>query len=323
MKKRIMGIALAATMVMAGMTGCGGKKTDADNIGEVIDSMSDEELESAILDKADELDSEDDEETNNTANDVKYEPTDEIMNAGFSSGLIQINNEVFQQGGYITVEELYEQYSDKYDFAYGDGTYEENKDYLVEYKDDFEKDHMNKMILTPKYGNTQNRIVVYVSNMTNPDNKIPVSDAQVFSCDAYTDDISCVDVDTPLWTPGGFSSRTNEISAFWHQPDDQESFNEDLSVNDLIQLLESRGYENTTDADDNVIKYIMFYDDYESAAGKFANLSDSNQIDLYVKGNPNLANKTPIYRVSFYIDPNTDKISYMKYDIYIAGDSES
>ena len=57
MKKRIMGIALAATMVMAGMTGCGGKKTDADNIGEVIDSMSDEELESAILDKADELDS--------------------------------------------------------------------------------------------------------------------------------------------------------------------------------------------------------------------------------------------------------------------------
>lgn len=37
---------------------------------------------------------------------VEYTPTDEIKNAQLSSGLIQIGNDVFRNGGYYTVGQL-------------------------------------------------------------------------------------------------------------------------------------------------------------------------------------------------------------------------
>lgn len=48
---------------------------------------------------------------------VEFEPTDEIINADLRSGKIQILDDVFQTGGYITIDEFIQQYGEKYDFT--------------------------------------------------------------------------------------------------------------------------------------------------------------------------------------------------------------
>ena len=129
MKKRIMSMVLLSAILLGCMTGCGEEKKTPDNIEDAINSMSDEELESAIIDGANKIDSENtnSEDTTEQPEEIVYEATDEIINASLDSGLIQINNDVFQQGGYMTVAELAAQYSDKYEITYKDGTYEHRR----------------------------------------------------------------------------------------------------------------------------------------------------------------------------------------------------
>ena len=46
-----------------------------------------------------------------------YTPATEIMNADFHSGLIQIGDDIFHNGGYYTVNQFIEQFGDKYDMS--------------------------------------------------------------------------------------------------------------------------------------------------------------------------------------------------------------
>lgn len=46
-----------------------------------------------------------------------YNPTKEILSADFSSGLIQIGNDVFHLGGYLTVAQFISEYGDRYDMS--------------------------------------------------------------------------------------------------------------------------------------------------------------------------------------------------------------
>lgn len=279
MKRKIIGIMTAVVMTAASLTGCSIKPTS---------HTSEEE---------------------SASDKVMYKPTEKIMQADFESGLIQINNDVFQQGGYITVEELYEQYAEKYEFAYEDKPYEEAKNDPLEF-DDYEFDNYC-LLLTPKYGESQNKVAVCVTNMTNPDESIPLSEAQVINCDAYTD--MGTDVYTPLWTPKGFSSKMRNDYGWWHQPEDQKAFNHDLSVDNLIKLLESEGYENATDDKDSPFDSSMFFADMENAINQFAEIpGNKRQIELFVKGSPNLAGRAPTFNYEFEIDPDTDTICYAK-----------
>ena len=50
---------------------------------------------------------------------VEYVPTDEIRNASLSSGLIQIGNDVFRNGGYYTVGQLMKEMEGKYELQGG------------------------------------------------------------------------------------------------------------------------------------------------------------------------------------------------------------
>lgn len=54
--------------------------------------------------------------------------SDEIKNAIFTSGLIQMYNDVFQQGGYVTLADLVEKLGDSYTISNVYGEYEEIKD---------------------------------------------------------------------------------------------------------------------------------------------------------------------------------------------------
>ena len=49
--------------------------------------------------------------------DKLYNPTKEILSAGFSSGFIQIGNDVFRLGGYLTVDQFISEYNDRYDMS--------------------------------------------------------------------------------------------------------------------------------------------------------------------------------------------------------------
>lgn len=140
--------------------------------------------------------------------EVKLAMTDEIKNAALGSGLVQLNNDIFQRGGYMTAADLVEKYKESYDITYNcpigyvmseAGTYDECKDYLLEYHDEFFEsrtyigrhwaERENSMggvygggcyylKLTPKTGNSAS-VIAYVVNAVSPDEKITLDRAIV------------------------------------------------------------------------------------------------------------------------------------------------
>lgn len=117
MKKKLKRIiaGVMAVFLCFGMTGCGSeKKTDNANIEDSVNSMS-EKIESAISDNNTVNDSENSEEVSESTVEDAYEPSEEIINAELSSGLIQIGNDIFRNGGYITVNDFISEYGDNFD----------------------------------------------------------------------------------------------------------------------------------------------------------------------------------------------------------------
>lgn len=47
-----------------------------------------------------------------------YTVSDEIKNADLSSGLVQLNGDIMQVGGYIKTSDFYAKYADEYNFVY-------------------------------------------------------------------------------------------------------------------------------------------------------------------------------------------------------------
>lgn len=100
MKRRIMSIVMASVMVMSGMTGCGDKKKDTDNIEDAINSMSEKEIEAAILDNAAKIDSE-----NGISETTEPQPEEidpfETLNVTFSG--TAPHSQIEYSGGYSYV----------------------------------------------------------------------------------------------------------------------------------------------------------------------------------------------------------------------------
>ena len=126
MKKRILSALLAMAMVLS-VAGCesnsGTEDIDFDEIGEKIENMSDDELENAVIDGVEKLENLGEADTTTTAQteavpeEESYEPLQEIIDADFSDGLVQIGDDIFRMGGYMTVNDFVEQYGDKYDMT--------------------------------------------------------------------------------------------------------------------------------------------------------------------------------------------------------------
>lgn len=95
--------------------------------------------EQEIEDKLNELDENADNEDNVTDDDASgtnsnselemavYTVSDEIKNADLSSGLVQLNGDIMQVGGYIKTSDFYAKYADEYSFVYCDGGHYEDK----------------------------------------------------------------------------------------------------------------------------------------------------------------------------------------------------
>ncbi|HOA00279.1 hypothetical protein [Ruminococcus sp.] len=133
MKKftKIAAFVFAVCLGATAMTACGDSKDDKKTDDKKpkassIDDMDEEDLEAALnkLDEetSKELAKEKEEATEaetepTTAAEIVYEPTEEIKNASFRSGYIQIGDTVFRNGGYITVSDFVDKYGDKFDMS--------------------------------------------------------------------------------------------------------------------------------------------------------------------------------------------------------------
>lgn len=305
MKRKVMSMAMAAAMITVCLTGCGEKKTG--NIEDALNSMSDEQLESAALAGASKTDT-----ASSKADKVVFEPTEEILNADLSSGLIQIYDDVFRQGGYQTVEEFVKQNSDKYDFEYRypnsnvtckTSPYEECKDYLLKYSDSISEDflHSNSLVLTKK-NNPEIKIRAFVANLTNKDEKITLDKAQVVYFSPY---LTIFSDKVPAWASMGFSiCKNGSNNGNWSVPKDIKSLNEQYTVKSLIELLETKGYQKDID--------ISSQNDKVYNAVESFNIINVN---VYVLGEPNLVGERPEYHYKFSFNENTDKLSTVRFDL--------
>ena len=131
-KLKTIGAAMLAAAMCASLAGCAKEEEKP----KLTESNIESHLESVFGNNSNNNPPSQDSTTSES--EIKYEMTDEIKNAALDSGFIQINNEVFQQGGYITVADFVEKYKDSYDITYESsglkkGTYEDCKEFLVEY----------------------------------------------------------------------------------------------------------------------------------------------------------------------------------------------
>ena len=131
---RITALVFALCLSAAVMTGCGDSNNDKKAVNETSKASPAEDKEEKELDEAlDKLEQETAEELEKekqaaesaaaeseaepVVEEIKYEATEEIKNASFRSGYIQIGDTVFRNGGYITVADFVEKYGDKYDMS--------------------------------------------------------------------------------------------------------------------------------------------------------------------------------------------------------------
>ena len=283
----------------------------AGDIGDLddLDDIDEKDVENAL----DSLAAEEDESSDETSAEPQAMPTSEIPSAAMSSGLVQIGNDIFQLGGKITVAELYEQYSDKYDFAYGDGTYEENKDNLLEY--DVGGDNimltnkpwytMYRLTLTPK-GSSKNRIAVYPVNLTDPNGKVTLENSYVAWAEELDDeyDVGC---NTPAWLPHGLLTRLNQL-IYKHDVDDCVSA-EEITAANIASFFEQNGMSSDSEISisGSYLSYVYTKPSAENA-GRYGVSSDGSAYCGSMLGNATPMGLTPLYSLRITIDPNTDKM---------------
>lgn len=293
----------------------------AGDIGDLddLDDIDEKDVENAL----DSLAAEEDESSDETSAEpqaMPTEPSSEITSAAMSSGLVQIGNDIFQLGGKITVAELYEQYSDKYDFAYGDGTYEENKDNLLEY--DVGGDNimltnkpwytMYRLTLTPK-GSSKNRIAVYPVNLTDPNGKVTLENSYVAWAEELDDeyDVGC---NTPAWLPHGLLTRLNQL-IYKHDVDDCVSA-EEITAANIASFFEQNGMSSDSEISisGSYLSYVYTKPSTENA-GRYGVSSDGTVYTGSMTGEATPTGLTPLYSLRMTIDPNTDKMHDVKLEL--------
>jgi len=251
--------------------------------------------------------------------------TDEIKKAAFDSGLIQINNEVFRQGGYITVAELVEKYKDTYDITYEDGTYEERKDYLLEYKkpnDSFGSyDRSGQLLgnilkLTPKTGSNKElrSIDAVICNFTSPEEKITIDKGIVigynFAYGPVTSSGSSARTVHSAWLPQGvgLTSTLNHEKNLREIPDGLKEANENYTLKSFTELLNQQGFSLSENLPGSFREGKA--EEYDK---KYKKVSNSNYIQAYSVGETNLFGVKPVYEYTIFFDSNTDKMSETRF----------
>ncbi len=319
---------VAAAMLAACMCICAcacGSGTESVDIEDKINNMDEDDIADAIEDYVSDADVSTTEKTEPVQSEptdtsvtepvqtepavytVSPDPSEEIVNAEFSSGLVQMDNFVFQTGCYITADELVAQFADTHDAVYmkgyadTEGAYEDRKDYLVKYEERPWENNVPRykyesyfITFTPKEGTVGREFKAFVVNMTNPDEKITLDKAQVYSCE-FIPKRNQINPEYLEWVPMGFGGNNYSING---EVPEQNTMNETCSRSDFINGLNENGY---------VESYYVGEKSYKSAG------EDCFIVCVY--GEKNLAGLYPVFSYSFRFDPNTDKLESVSFSL--------
>lgn len=221
--------------------------------------------------------------------------SDEIVNADLDSCLIQINNEVIKQGGYMTVKEFVEAYGDHCTFYYQRQPYEETKEYLVPYLDNIAySDHA--LEVATEVGDSF-RLVI--ANCTSPDEKVTVEEAIVIKCENF------MGSHCPIWSPKGWAATDFSLG---FKKYDLTSTNKNYSLKDFPDFLKSEGIEEYV-WDEGISEFYrdIFPPCTLENCKKYVR-GDTDGFAFYTAGEPNLFGARPIFKYWIFFDTNTDKM---------------
>ena len=312
------------------------KTADADKPNTAVQTDTQGEVnEQEIEDKLNELDENADNEDNVTDDDASgtnsnselemavYTVSDEIKNADLSSGLVQLNGDIMQVGGYIKTSDFYAKYADEYSFVYCDGGhYEDKKGEMLNYRvgaDNYfggEWWDSYYMTLIPKVEPQGDEITVYVANLTNPDGQVSLADSYVVWAEETP---MSNDIYTPAWIPTGMPTRlcydvtsTKKLDKIYDNIDDYSA----RSVQDMLASQGISKGENSISG--NYLSYVYSQGDM-SMDGTYCVNSDTDPdvFVAYVAGEKNAAGLTPLYRYHFAFDTNSKKLYESR--MYLAG----
>ncbi len=310
MKKNIKPIIAAVLAAMCtALAGC--ESSDPENMNEKDFESAVKDLESYVQssDKASAKSGKNSKsskpEENSEPEEITYAPTDEIKNADFNSGLVQMNNEVFRQGGYVTVAEFVEKYKDAYDITYKDGTYEERKDYLLEYRKPSIGRSVNSnytLLLTPKLGGdpSAHAITVKIGNATSPDEKITLDKGIVLSLEVCPINDRYRKNHISIWGAHGMCLSGNNFNNSdydrWEKPDGITSELDGRTKKQIEEYLDGLGVKTVE------FSTILPFDEYET-------FREKDRPIVYAVGETNLFGVRPVFAYSFNYDSDTDKLS--------------
>lgn len=312
------------------------KTADADKPNTVVQTDAQREVnEQEIEDKLNELDENTDNKDNVTDDDASgtnsnselemavYTVSDEIKNADLSSGLVQLNGDIMQVGGYIKTSDFYAKYADEYSFVYCDGGhYEDKKGEMLNYRvgaDNYfggEWWDSYYMTLIPKVEPQGDEITVYVANLTNPDGQVSLADSYVVWAEETP---MSKDIYTPAWIPTGMPARLSSDVLSTKKLDEIYDNIDNYSAQSVQDMLASQGIskgENSISG--NYLSYVYSQGDM-SMSGTYCVNSDTDPdvFVAYVAGEKNAAGLTPLYRYHFAFDTNSKKLYESR--MYLAG----
>ena len=312
------------------------KTADADKPNTAVQTDAQGDVnEQEIEDKLNELDENADNEDNVTDDDASgtnsnselemavYTVSDEIKNADLSSGLVQLNGDIMQVGGYIKTSDFYAKYADEYSFVYCDGGhYEDKKGEMLNYRvgaDNYfggEWWDSYYMTLIPKVEPQGDEITVYVANLTNPDGQVSLADSYVVWAEETP---MSKDIYTPAWIPTGMPARLSSDVLSTKKLDEIYGNIDDYSAQSVQDMLASQGIskgENSISG--NYLSYVYSQGDMSMSETYCVNSdTDPDVFVAYVAGEKNAAGLTPLYRYHFAFDTNSKKLYESR--MYLAG----
>ena len=312
------------------------KTADADKPNTAVQTNAQGEVnEQEIEDKLNELDENADNADNVTDDDASgtnsnselemavYTVSDEIKNADLSSGLVQLNGDIMQVGGYIKTSDFYAKYADEYSFVYCDGGhYEDKKGEMLNYRvgaDNYfggEWWDSYYMTLIPKVEPQGDAITVYVANLTNPDGQVSLADSYVVWAEEKP---MSKDIYTPAWIPTGMPARLSSDVLSTKKLDEIYDNIDDYSAQSVQDMFASQGItkgENSISG--NYLSYVYSQGDMSMSGTYCVNSStDPDVFVAYVAGEKNAAGLTPLYRYHFAFDTNSKKLYESR--MYLAG----
>jgi len=234
MKRRSI-IAMAAALCICGsFAGCGSSSSSSESTAKSTNTATNAGTTSDQTDSTETVTNGDttEAESENKASSLSYSPSQEIINADIHSGMIQIGNDVFRNGGYTTFGEFLDKYGDKYDIKAIKGSYDD-----VTYVDFDPNEEMSNQdeIRFHCVNKDDNNIILFVKVQAKRANKPgTIRDNPVYEFSSTAEN----NINDFTWFAGGISHKSTN-------PAYRDEIINIMKDDGIISAYDTKEYENT------------------------------------------------------------------------------